>query len=353
MITGISGDGYNYKRAHDGLGTTLSFDRDADGRLILKADNATAAYIEGVGTISGDGQLKFTITDEDSNISAFEYMHEGEDEASSFTLDNADGVHYNIKGDHVNLKSQSGGADRTIQVDANNSNIDLGKAGGSQFVYLSEESHDNKTTLGYGNDNYIDAGQFNYSKAKGGNNRFESTADSHGSVMIGGSGADTFMIGGKYGVFDGGAGNDTFEALGLFGESSDASYRNVIIGGDGDDTVTDKGGYNIFFGGNGRDAYSVSGQSGIAFLGEDGEEGGIIGSSADKSYIFTTEETTIKGRTYKLSDIMKRYSWTLYEFLNVYSQISGVNNNSLASHGVIDEETMQKLEEYFQNNLQK
>ena len=139
----------------------------------------------------------------------------------------------------------------------------------------------------------------------------------------------------------------------MFGESSDASYRNVIIGGDGDDTVTDKGGYNIFFGGNGKDAYSVSGQSGIAFLGKDGEEGGIIGSSADKSYIFTTEETTIKGRTYKLSDIMKRYSWTLYEFLNVYSQISGVNNNSLASHGVIDEETMQKLEEYFQNNLQK
>lgn len=334
----------------DGIGTTMTFSRADDGSVIINIKDAKKAEIKNVGTVSGNAQLQFGVTGED-DYTQYLFKHEGEDE-NEIKLDNTDGNHYNIVGDHVNVTTKGGNAERTIQVDATDSSIDLSRAGGSQFVYMSNESKDNKTILGYGSDNYIDAGQFNHVEAKGGANRFESTYESHGAVMVGGNGNDSFLIGGKYGVIDGGGGSDTFEALGIFAENKEASYRNVFIGGDGDDTMVDKGGYNIFFGGGGNNTYEAHGTGGIAQLGENSSEAtGIFGSDAIKTYIFAGKEiTSSSGTTYKISDVMKQFGWTLSKFLNVYSQISENNPDSLADHDVIDAETMKKLEEYFVNN---
>ena len=47
---------------------------------------------------------------------------------------------------------------------------------------------------------------------------------------------------------------------------------------------------------------------------------------------------------------MKKFNWSLSDFINVYSQISEENPDSIGNHDVIDEKTMSKLEEYFVNN---
>lgn len=353
MITGININGDAYKSTKDGIGTTIKFSRGEDGNVILNINNATNAQIGDVGTISGTASLTFGVTDED-DVTMFQYKHEGDSE-NNFKLANVEGNHYNIVGENANITSSGGNAIRTIQVDAKNSNIDLSNAGGSQFVYMSNESKDNKTILGYGSDNYIDGGKFNHVTNKGGDDRFETTYESHGAVIVGSSANETFVIGGKYGVIDGGDGNNTFEAVGLFGTDDTSSYRNIIIGGNGNDTMIDKGGYNIFFAGEGDNTYEAHGQSGIAQIGSSaGEAAGIIGSSADKTYIFSSDTVTSStGTVYSIYDIMNRYGWTLNEFLNIYSQISESNPDSLGNHDVIDEKTMAKLEQYFINNMNK
>ena len=353
MITGINTNGYEYSKSRDGIGTTITLKRADNGAIILDIQDATAAEIEGVGTVSGTGQISFATTDDDE-ATVFEYTHTGDSE-NNFELANINEKHYNIKGEKAYITSEGGNAARTIQVDGAYSVINLEKAGGSQFVYMSEESHDNRTYLGYGNNNYIDAGKFNYVHSKGGTSRYETTVDSYGAAIVAGSGNDTIIVGGKYGVIDAGAGADTIKALGLFGQTDNSSYRNIILGSEGDDTMEDKGGYNIFFGGKGSNTYVANGQSGIAYLGSDSEDSGaIIGSSADKSYIFASDEITSKtGTVYNLYTIMRRYNWTLTEFLNVYSQMSAITKDSIASHGMIDNETMAKLNEYFINNMQK
>jgi len=335
----------------DGIGTTMKFSRSADGNVIINITDAKKAEIKNVGTVSGNAQLQFGVTGED-DFTQYLFKHEG-DSDNNISLSNTDGNHYNIVGNNINISSQGGNAERTIQVDAKDSKIDLGNAGGSQFVYMSNESKDNKVTLGNGSDNYIDAGKFNNVKAEGGTNRFESTYESHGSVMVGGAGNDTFLIAGKYGVIDGGDGSNTFEAVGMFGENQESSYRNVFMGGSGDDTLIDKGGYNIFFGGDGNNSYESHGTGGIAQIGANGgNASGIFGSSAIKTYIFSGEEiTSTTGTTYKISDIMKQFNWSLNDFLYVYSQISEEDPDSLGNHDVVDAETMKKLEAYFANNL--
>ncbi len=337
----------------DGIGTTMTFARGADGRVILNINDAKNAKVENVGNVAGSAQLQFGVTG-DEDVTQYLFKHEG-DSDNQVTLSNTDGNHYNFVGENFNIDSKGGNAKRTIQMDTTESNLDLTNAGGNQFVYMGEESQDNKTHLGYGNNNYIDAGKFNYVDVGGGSgqNRFESTSTAHGSVMKGGSGNDSFVIGGKYGVYDGGAGNDKFEAVGMFGEDEDASYRNIVMGGDGNDTMIDKGGYNIFFGGNGKNTYDSQGSKGIAILGPDSDGEAIFGSSSDHSYVFTKDEMTSGGKKYNVNDIMKKYGWTLNEFLNVYSQISETNPDSLGNHDTIDSETMKKLELYFVNNLKK
>ena len=333
----------------DGIGTTMRFSRAADGNVIINITDATNAEITNVGTVSGTAQLQFGITGED-DYTQYLFKHEG-DSDNEIKLSNTDGNHYNIVGENVNVTSSGGNAERTIQVDAVSSKIDLTRGSGSQFVYMSNESQDNKVTLGTGSDNYIDAGKFNNAQDKGGTNRLETTFESHGAVIVGGGGNDTFVIGGKYGVIDGGNGSNTFEAVGIFGENGEASYRNIIIGGSGDDTLIDKGGYNIFFGGEGNNTYESYGTCGIAQLGTNGDGAGIFGSSAEKTYVFTGEEvTSSSGTTYSIYEVMKKFNWSLSDFINVYSQISEENPDSIGNHDVIDEKTMSKLEEYFVNN---
>lgn len=349
MISGIAP--YVNNAVQDGIGSTIKFSRAEDGSVILNFTDAKNAKIENVGTVSGNAQLLLGITSEEDDFTMFQYVHEGDSE-NEFKLANIDGNHYNIVGENANVTTEAGNAEKTIQVDAKNSNIDLSKSEGAHVVYMSETSSGNKTTLGYGGDNYIDAGQFNHATNKGGNDRMESALGSYGSVMIGGSGNETFLIGGKYGIYDGGAGSDKFQTLGDT-DSQDGSYRNIIIGGAGDDHVIDKGEYNIFFGGSGKNTYEAQGHKGIAQLGSEGNAA-VIGSSADKTYIFAEDEATdTKGNTYNIYEIMNKYHWTLYEFLNIYSQISAIDNRSLATSGVVDEKTMKKLEEYFANNEKK
>lgn len=336
----------------DGIGTSITFARGSDGRVILKINDANNANINNVANVKGTAELKFGVTG-DEDVTQYLFTHEG-DTDNNVTLQNVDGNHYNFEGENFNIDAEGGNAQRTIQMNTAASNLDLSATGGSQYVYMTEDSHDNKVKLGYGNDNYIDEGKFNSVDDIGGDNRFETTKKAHGSVITAGAGNDTFVIGGNYGVIDGRDGSNNFTAVGMFGETEESSYRNIIMGGAGDDSLTDNGGYNIFFGGGGSNTYNVSGKNGIAQLGSGSDGEAIFGSSSDHSYAFTTEElTTNAGVTYNIYDIMNKYDWTLYEFLNVYSQVSGEDTRSLGSQDVIDADTMKKLETYFQNNLQK
>ncbi len=327
------------------------FTRDTDGRVILNfKQNAKNVEVTNAGFASGEAQLKFGVTSEEDNVTQYQFRHTGESE-HEITLSNTDNNHYNLVGDHMNVNSEIGEAARTIQVDATESKVDLTSARGDQFVYISENSTDNKTEFGSSNNYYVDGGKFNHAKADGGTNKFETLNGSWGSVIIGGSGSDSFMLGGKYSVIDGGNGSNTYQALGTFGETDSSSYRNVVIGGSGSDTFIDKGGYNLFLAKNGNSIYEADGVGGIAYLGSSGTNGGIFGSNAAKNYIFTDDEvTSSSGETYSIYTIMKDYNWTLNKFINVYSQISPNDPQSLGSHDVIDAETMAKLEAYFVNN---
>lgn len=327
------------------------FTRDTDGRLILNfKQNAKNVEVTNAGIVSGEAQLKFGVTSEEDNVTQYQFRHTGESE-HEITLSNTDGNHYNLVGDNMNVNSESGEAARTIQVDATDSKVDLTSARGDQFVYISENSTDNKTEFGSSNNYYVDGGKFNHAKAAGGTNQFETLNGSWGSVIIGGSGNDSFMLGGKYSVIDGGNGNNTYQALGDFAETDSSSYRNVVIGGSGSDTFIDKGGYNLFLAGKGNSTYEADGVGGIAYLGSTGSNAGVFGSSATKNYIFTDDEVTSSdGETYSIYTIMKNYNWSLSKFINLWSQISNDNPQSLGSHGVIDAETMAKLEAYFVNN---
>ena len=77
--------------------------------------------------------------------------------------------------------------------------------------------------------------------------------------------------------------------------------------------------------------------------------------SADSPFMFgNTEEATDKnGITYTITEAMNKYDWTLKEFLEVYSQVSGENKDTIMSSGVVDADTMQKLHIYFVNNYSK
>lgn len=338
-----------------GVTPAIQYGRDTEGRAVLKAQNADNVRFSGLGTITGNGEIRIGGTNDEanSNYTQFTFTHE-DDSENLLILDNKQGMHYNLVGENINVTTRGGNAERTIQVDANNSNIDLGNSAGSQYVIMTAKTKDNKVTLGTGNDEYFDSGKFNHAKATGGANRMETTAESHGAVMVGGAGDDTFLVGGKFGVIDGGNGTNTFEGLGVFGENPNSSYRNVFIGGSGNDKLIDNGGYNIFFGGGGNDTAEIFGTGNISQIGTtNGEAEGTFGSSAIKSYIFSGTEMTDKktGKTYNIYDIMTKYGWTLNEFLHVCSEISPNEPDSLGNHDVIDEETMKKLQTYFANNL--
>lgn len=331
----------------------IQYTRDANGCAIMRAQKADNVYFKGAGVISGDATLSFGSTDSQYDKTQITYTTE-KDSENELLLANETGKHYNIKGETANVKSMGGNAQRTIQIDAINSTIDLSKAAGSQAVYLTEGTHDNKVLLGTGSDYYEDAGDFNHCQDKGGMNDFVTKETCHGAVIKAGAGNDTFTINGQYSVIDGGNGTNIFNMMGIFGEQENVSYRNVVIGGNGNDTYNDKGGYNIFFGAGGADSVNLFGTKSLADVtNNNGEVTGGYASSSVESLIFTTEDKTYNGKTFNIYDIMNRYDWTLNEFLNIYSQVSIANPESLATHNVIDGDTMAKLNEYFKNNLQK
>ena len=331
----------------------IQYCRDANGQAALKVQTKDYVEIKGAGVISGNSLLSFGATDSTYNYTQITYETE-KDAENEFVLANKNDLHYNIVGEGACVTSMGGNAQRTIQVDASNSKIDLSNAMGAQTVYMSTQSHDNKVTLGAGNDNYIDEGKFNHVKDQGGSNNFTTTNNSHGAVLVGGAGDDTFTISGSYSIIDGGNGTNVFNMMGIFGEQEDVSYRNIVIGGSGNDTYNDKGGYNIFFAGGGNDTINLAGSYGIADVRENsGENTGTYNSSSIESLIFTGDEQTYNGTTYNIHTIMRNYGWTLNEFLNIYSQVSVENPESLATHNVIDSNTMAKITEYFKNNLSK
>ncbi len=330
----------------------IQYSRDANGVSIMKSQNANNVNFKGVGVISGNATLSFGSTDSTYDYTQITFTTE-KDSENELVLANENGNHYNIKGKNANVKSMGGNAQRTIQVDASNSTIDLSNAAGSQAVYMTAQTHDNKVILGTGSDYYEDAGKFNHCEDKGGMNDFVTTESCHGAVIVGGAGNDTFTINGQYSVIDGGYGTNTFNMMGIFGEQENVSYRNIVLGGNGNDTYNDKGGYNIFFGAGGSDTVNLFGTKSIADVtNNNGEVTGGYASSSIESLIFTSKDKTYNGKTYNIYDIMNKYDWTLNEFLNIYSKVSINNPDSLASKNVIDGKTMAKLNAYFVNNLQ-
>ena len=336
----------------------IQFSRDSHGRTVLNVQSSKGVELKGMGTVSGDGQIRFgsTSTTEGQKYTQFTYIHEG-DEENLLILDNAEGKHYSIEGENANVSSKGGNVERTIQVDAKDSNVDLSNAEGSQVVYTTASAERNKIKMGSGNDIYVDSGKFNNADGQGGSDHFTTEGTSHGSVIKGGTGNDVFAINGSYHVVDGGEGSDHMTAAGIYGQDAEAAYRSVFIGGDGDDVMVDKGGYNMFFAGSGNDTYEVHGSNSIAYKSslETGAMTVISQASAINPAIFGQTETFTdkQGKTYTISEIMNKYDWTLNEFLKVYSQVSGTNKDSLFSTGVVDEETMNKLSIYFANNLSK
>lgn len=330
----------------------IQYTRDVNGCSVMKAQNADNVKFDGVGVISGNATLNFCSTDETYDYTQITYTTE-KDSENELLLANSSGKHYNIRGEEANVKSMGGNAMRTIQVDASNSTIDLSKAAGSQAVYMTEATHDNKVILGTGSDYYEDAGKFNHCEDKGGMNDFVTKSTCHGAVIVAGAGNDTFTINGQYSVIDGGNGTNTFNMMGIFGEQENVSYRNIVLGGNGNDSYNDKGGYNIFFGAGGSDTVNLYGTKSIADVSDNNAEvtGGYASSSIE-SLIFVDEDKTYDGKTYNIYDIMNKYDWTLNEFLNIYSKVSINNPDSLASKNVIDGKTMAKLNAYFANNLQ-
>ena len=150
----------------------IQYTRDTNGVAIMKAQNADNVNFKGVGIISGNATLNFGSTDSTNDYTQITFTTE-KDSENELILANETGKHYNIKGENANVKSMGGNAQRTIQVDASNSTIDLSNAAGSQAVVLTEKTHDNKVILGTGSDYYEDAGKFNHCSDKGGMNDFK------------------------------------------------------------------------------------------------------------------------------------------------------------------------------------
>lgn len=336
----------------------IQFGRDSNGRTVMNVQSDKGVELKGLGTVSGDGQVRIGSTGvkEGEKYTQFTYIHEG-DEENLLVLANAEGKHYSIEGENADVTSRYGNVERTIQVDAKNSSVDLSNTEGSQFVYTTDKAQCNSIKLGYGNDSYVDAGKFNNAEDNGGANHFITEGTAHGAVIKGGSGNDIFSINGSFNIIDGGKGADQMTAGGIWGQDEGAAYRNIFLGSEGDDVMIDKGGYNIFFAGAGNDTVDVHGSNSIAYKGslEDGTMTMIKQPSADSPFMFgNTEEATDKnGITYTITEAMNKYDWTLKEFLEVYSQVSGENKDTIMSSGVVDADTMQKLHIYFVNNYSK
>ena len=348
----------------------IQYTRDENGRAIMKAQNADNVLFKGVGYVSGNGVLSFGATDSMYNQTQITYSAD-KDVENELILDNTNGQNVNVTGENANVSCLGGNAQRTIQVDASDSNIDLSNAGGSQMVTVTKNTQDNKVHLGTAGDIYKDEGKFNYADDKGGANSFETTSTSHGAVIVGGAGNDTFVIGGKFGVIDGGNGNNIYGTTmsdvndaGATDTTITGSYRNVIIGGNGNETFVDKGSSNIFFGNGGADSVEFHGRKGLADLTNNaGENSGKFMSSATESFAFATTQTVWvndkngnkveKEITFDIYQKMIQYGWTLEDFIE-YSELSVSNPDSVADHDALSGAILAKLNAILNNeNLQK
>ena len=347
----------------------IQYTRDDNGRAIMKAQEADNVFFKGVGYVSGNGTLSFGATDSVYNQTQITYSTE-KDEENLLILDNQNGQNVNITGENANVSCLGGNAQRTIQIDASASNVDLTNAGGAQIVTVTENTQDNRVNLGSGSDVYTDEGKFNYADDNGGANTFTTTSTSHGSVIEAGAGNDTFVIGGKYGVYDGGNGNNVYGTTmadvtntGATNTTIDGSYRNVIIGGNGNETYVDKGMSNIFFGNGGVDSVEFYGIKGLADLtNNSGEAGGKFMSSATESYAFGATKTiwvsdgnggkVAKEVSYDIYEKMIKFDWTLEDFFD-YSEISIENPDGVADHKALSGSILAKLNQLLNNeNLQ-
>ena len=348
----------------------IQYTRDENGRAIMKAQNADNVLFKGVGYISGNGTLSFGSTDSVYNKTQITYSAE-KDVENELILDNKNGQNVNITGENANVSCLGGNAQRTIQVDASASNIDLSSAGGVQTVQVTKNTQDNRVSLGSAGDIYTDEGKFNYAEDNGGANKFTTTNTSHGSVIVAGAGNDTFVICGKFGVFDGGNGNNVYGTTmaevndtTIKNTTIDGSFRNVVIGGNGNETFIDKGMSNIFFGNGGADAVEFHGIKGIADLtNNSGEAGGKFMSSATESFAFASTKTiwvtdrngnkVEKEVTFDVYQKIIQYGWTLEDFFE-YSEISIENPDGVADHKALSGAILAKLNQLLNNeNLQK
>ena len=341
----------------------IQFTRDTNGACYLQAQNADNIKFEGVGFISGNGQLSFGATNAVDNYSQITYSSNN-DEENELILANRNGMNVSISGEKANVSCLGGNAERTIEINGKNCNVDLSNAGGSQVVTSNKDARYNHIELGTGNDYYTDEGRFNHVGDKGGANQFETTSTSHGAVIVAGAGSDTFAIGGACGIIDGGNGTNTFitsmKDKNDTSETQDitieGSFKNIIIGGNGNDTFIDKGQSNIFFGYGGGDTVDLQGINGIADLRQNTDETtGKFASSAINSFAFAQTKVIwvdtngdgqkeAKEVTYDIYEKMLANKWTLADFYEYAEDITASEIDPITDHDVIDSATLAKLQ---------
>lgn len=300
--------------------SSFSVTRAANGQIVLSLQNVSNYSVNGIGNVNGD--INFSMGRTADNGSDETIMQIGQkDDAGclKFEADATQANNFEFTG--KNIDAEFGKKSETaynVKWDVKNGSFDSSASKSSVIFEGGENSENNHINLGASRtklgkyDNLIyDNGKSNiYTTDEETTTRVETMKDSVGAVVKAGNGQNDFYVGGSNSVLVGGSGKDSYIT------NKDTAYKNMMLGGDGNDVLTDYGSNSLFVGGKGTDGVDVHGKYGIANLGFDEAGNFAFGNGSYESSVFTGEtQTDADGNVYSYKDILKLRGWDLETFL--------------------------------------
>lgn len=255
----------------------LCISRTGNGQIQVDVANMTNRDIGFIGNVTGSASILLGT----NSSNGTEYMFSGNGTKVDMH-DASQGVSF--WGSNLSVNVTDTDNESNIEWNASNSRLSTENTSRAIQLAVGTGASDNIFTMGWGDAQIIDGGDYNITKLGSGNSYYASTTDSKGALVFGGSGKATYHIGGNYGVFKQGTGFATYQINGELTDDKAYGFKNAILSGSSA-AIVDNGarslivstGLNSSVTANGdKSLYSVSNTSSPV----------VIGANSHRDYIF-------------------------------------------------------------------